>query len=316
MRNVDLCMPKRTWQKPRGFLPWVLFSLFVKMVPRGRGRGALQGAPPVTMSSSSPYFLYNQSPANPLMDLRITEIIDVTTFWGQVGTGRLFLLSRARCVNINMFINMFLAIFVCGLSFSLLPHRAVCFVGTYCMCEVNDFRHAYLSCPSFSHCCWPTLMLDEVVLSLSLVIAVVAPENSTRTLARPCICICICNTPFSVAELWLLKCLPITFYQEGYTLRQIPVVPGPLCWPPQYGCRLSANCWISSLQHGCDIAKAWWVSSMQHGQRMVKMCTELCIYSCSSINDLLLRRYYCMHAFSSELNRNFRCCLMWLQIFG
>ncbi len=64
------------------------------MIPRSRGREAPKSAGvagKITSFSSEPV------PPN-LLEIKITEVVDLTTFWAQIGTGRFFLLSRAQCI--------------------------------------------------------------------------------------------------------------------------------------------------------------------------------------------------------------------------
>ena len=67
------------------------------MIARGRGRGVLKdSAPPPRVGDA-----FSQMSEEPLlMDIRITEIIDVCTFWAQIGTGRFILLPRALCLYV------------------------------------------------------------------------------------------------------------------------------------------------------------------------------------------------------------------------
>lgn len=81
----------------------------------GRGRGALRGSLPVVGTPISPggeqILLSEDAIENEeepdtsefqLLDIRVTEILDVTTFWAQIGTGRFNLLLKALLADDNL----------------------------------------------------------------------------------------------------------------------------------------------------------------------------------------------------------------------
>ena len=76
---------------------------------RARGRGALRGSLPVVGASKPPseeQVLLSEDtteneeePEMQLLDIRVTEILDATTFWAQIGTGRFNLLLKGTVAD-------------------------------------------------------------------------------------------------------------------------------------------------------------------------------------------------------------------------